>query len=71
MIVVFLLLKMQLCGTAFISQLAIELSLQADKQKSKIIGDDIVFRSLDALGFSTLKEEVKQVGGISRLGTYL
>ena len=52
---------MQMCGTAFISQLAIELSLQADKQKSKVIGDDLVFRSLDALGFSTLTEEVKQV----------
>lgn len=61
---------MQLCGTAFISQLAIELSLQADKRKSKIIGDDIVFSSLDALGFSTLTEEVKQVGERLRLGAY-
>ena len=53
---------MQMCGTAFISQLAVELSLQAEKAKSKMIGDDLVFQSLDALGFKELTESVKQVG---------
>ena len=52
---------MQLCGNAFIGQLAMELCSQAEKDNSKTINDQIVFKSLENLGFHELTEDVKQV----------
>ena len=53
---------MQLCATAFVGQLAMELSVQAEKDKCKTIGNEQVFHSLERLGFDQLVTEVKQVG---------
>ena len=53
---------MQLCGNAFIGQLAMELCSQAEKDNSRIINDQTVFKSLEKLGFSDLVKDVKLVG---------
>ena len=53
---------MQLCATAFVGQLAMELSVQAEKDKCKTIGNEQVIHSLESLGFDQLVLEVKQVG---------
>ena len=39
-----------------------ELTLQAEKDKVKTIGDDQVMKALSSLGFEKMKEEVKKVG---------
>ena len=52
---------MQLCATAFVGQLSMELSVQAEKDKCKTIGNEQVFHSLESLGFDQLVAEVKQV----------
>ncbi|CBK21376.2 uncharacterized protein [Blastocystis hominis] len=54
--------KMQECGNAFISHLAMELTLQAENDKVKTIGDDQVMKALSSLGFEEMKDEVKKVG---------
>ena len=52
---------MQLCATAFVGQLSMELSVQAEKDKCKTIGNEQVLHSLESLGFDQLVTEVKQV----------
>ena len=52
---------MQLCVTAFVGQLSMELSVQAEKDKCKTIGNEQVLHSLESLGFDQLVAEVKQV----------
>ena len=56
--------KMQECGNAFISHLAMELTLQAENDKVKTIGDAQVRKALSNLGFEELKDEVKKVAAI-------
>ena len=55
---------MQECGNTFISHLAMELTLQAENDKVKTIGDDQVMKALSNLGFEEMKDEVKKVAAI-------
>ena len=55
---------MQECGNAFISHLAMELTLQAENDKVQTIGDDQVMKALSSLGFEEMKDEVKKVTSI-------
>ena len=49
---------MQECGNAFIGQLAVELAMQAEKDKVKTVGENQVVNALAALGFEEMKEEI-------------
>ena len=55
---------MQECGNAFIGQLAVEIALQAEKDKVKTVGETQVVNALSALGFSEMKEDVIMVRSI-------
>lgn len=53
---------MQECGNAFIGQLAVQLAIQAEKDKVKTVGETQVVNALQALGFDEMREEILDVG---------
>ena len=52
---------MQECGNAFIGQLAVQIAMQAEKDKVKTVGETQVVNDMSALGFDEMKEEVIKV----------
>ena len=52
---------MQECGNEFIGQLAVQIAMQAEKDKVKTVGETQVVNALSALGFDEMKEEVIKV----------
>lgn len=52
---------MQECGNAFIGQLAVQIAIQAEKDKVKTVGEMQVVNALESLGFDEMKEEIVKV----------
>ena len=52
---------MQECGNAFIGQLAVQLAIQAEKDKVKTVGETQVLNALESLGFDEMREELLDV----------
>lgn len=52
---------MQECGNAFIGQLAVQIAIQAEKDKVKTVGEIQVVNALESLGFDEMKEEIVKV----------
>lgn len=58
---------MQECGNAFIGQLAVQIAIQAEKDRVRTVGETQVVNALEALGFDEMKEEVTKVGDLEWL----
>ena len=52
---------MEECGSAVVGGLAVQVGMQAEKDKVKTVGETQVVNALSALGFDEMKEEVIKV----------